>query len=108
MAHLTREQILARKVGKGVVTLADGSTVEIRALTRDEVLAMQQMDDLGDRDNFLISTGMVDPKLSPEDVAQWGAAGAAGDISAISAGIAEVSGLKEGAGKRGVASPRER
>lgn len=108
MSRLTRDQILARKVGKGEVTLADGATVEIRALTRDEVLAMQELDELADRDNFLVATGLVDPKLSVEDVAAWGASAPAGDISAISAGIAEISGLSEGAGKSRMARPRKR
>jgi uncharacterized protein YegP (UPF0339 family) len=42
MANLTREQILNRKLGVGVATLPDGSTVAIRALTRDEVLHAQE------------------------------------------------------------------
>lgn len=104
---LTREQILARKTGKGTATLPDGSTVAVRALTRDEVLTSQEQGSLADRDNFLVATGMTDPKLSIEDVKAWAATGAAGDLVAVSEAIAELSGLKQGAEKSGVPDVRE-
>lgn len=109
MGNLSREQILARKTGKGVATLPDGSTVAIRALTRDEVLAAGDGDvSTGDRDNYLISVGMTDPKLTVEEVAAWAAEADAGDLVAITEAIAELSGLKEGAGKRRVARAGKR
>jgi hypothetical protein len=109
MANLTREQILARKIGKGTATLPDGSTVAIRGLTRDEVLAAQEgTDTSADRDNALVALGMIDPKLSIEDVAAWAAAGDAGDLVAVSEAIQELSGLTEGAGKSRVAGPGKR
>lgn len=107
MANLTRAQILARKTGKGKATLPDGSTVAIRALTRDEVLDSQETDSLRERDNFIIATGMTDPKLTVEEVAAWAASGDAGDLVAVSDRIAELSGLKEGAGKSGVPATGE-
>jgi hypothetical protein len=103
MPNLTREQILARKTGKGKATLPDGSTVAIRALTRDEVLEAQEFESLGDRDNFILATGMTDPKLTVEEVAAWAAGADAGDLVAVSDTIAELSGLKQGAGKSSVA-----
>lgn len=104
MSNLTREQILARKTGRGKATLPDGSTVAIRALTRDEVLESQELGAVADRDNFIIACGMTDPKLSVEDVATWAAGADAGDLVAVSDAIAEISGLKQGAGKSGVAA----
>jgi hypothetical protein len=108
MTHLTRESILARKTGRGIATLPDGSTVAIRALTRDEILEFQGMDTLSEKDNYLVAAGMTDPKMSVEDVASWGASADAGDLTAVSDAIAELSGLKKGAGKSGVAAPRRR
>ncbi|MEU5721572.1 hypothetical protein ABZ783_07095 [Micromonospora sp. NPDC047738] len=106
MAHLTRDQILARKIGKGTATLPDGSTVAIRALTRDEVLEAQESGrSLADRDNFIISRGMTDPKLTEEEVAAWAAEADAGDLTSVSDGIAVLSGLKPGAGKESTKSP---
>lgn len=96
---LTREQILARKTGRGKATLPDGSTVGIRALTRDECLEMQELKTLADKDTFIIAVGMTDPVMSIEDVAAWAAAGDAGDLVAVSNAISVLSGLAEGAGK---------
>ena len=102
MANLTRDQILSRKVGKGTATLPDGTTVSVRALTRDEVLASQDHSDVADRDNYIVSTGMTDPKLTADEVAAWAAEADAGDLVSVSDAIAELSGLKQGAGKSGV------
>lgn len=102
MAHLTRAQVLARKTGKGTATLPDGSTVAVRALTRDEVLASQELATLPERDNFIVANGMTNPKLTIEEVAGWAAEADAGDLVAVSDAIAELSGLKQGAGKSGV------
>ncbi|HEY9415379.1 MAG TPA: hypothetical protein VIQ30_11515 [Pseudonocardia sp.] len=99
MPHLTRDQILARKTGRGTATLPDGTTVAIRALTRDEVLQAQDGRSTAERDTFYISRGMTDPKLTEEEVAQWAAEADAGDLVAVSDAIAELSGLKPGAGK---------
>jgi hypothetical protein len=103
VANLTREQILARKTGRGTATLPDGGTVAIRALTRDEVLHMQALPD-GERDRYAIAAAMTDPKLSEEDVAAWSASAAAGDFPAVIGAIQDISGLREGAGKRDVAT----
>jgi hypothetical protein len=104
MANLTRDEILARKTGKGVATLPDGSTVAIRALTRNEVLQAQEgTRTLAERDNYIVAAGMTDPQLSEDDVAAWAAEAEAGDLVAITEAIAELSGLKQGAGKSSVA-----
>ncbi|MFD2763929.1 hypothetical protein [Micromonospora eburnea] len=108
MAHLTRDQILARKTGRGVATLPDGSTVAVRALTRDEVLAAQDGRSTADRDTYYIATGMTDPKMTEDEVAAWAAAGDAGDLVAVSDAIAELSGMKPGAGKEATKSTSRR
>lgn len=104
MATLTREQILARKTGKGTVTFADGSQVHVRALTRDEALAVRDFETIAEQDNFIISTGLVDPKLTVEDVAAWAANDAAGDLAAVSNAIAQISGMAERSGKEATKS----
>jgi hypothetical protein len=99
---LTREEILARKTGHGKATLPDGSEVAVRALTRDEVVVSQELQSLAEKDNYIIATGMTDPKLSVEDVAAWARTGNAGDLVAVSDAIATLSGLKQGADKSSV------
>jgi hypothetical protein len=101
--HLTREQILARKTGRGTATLPDGSTVAIRALTQNEVLEMHSLKTPAERNNYAVSLGMTDPAMSLDDVAAWADAGAAGDLVAVTEAIQVLSGLVEGAGKSGPA-----
>lgn len=107
MAVLTREQILARKTGRGTVTLSDGGQVHIRALTRNEALAVRDLETVAEQDNFIISTGMTDPKLSVDDVATWAENDAAGDLAAVSEGIAVISGMSTRSGKEATKSPAE-
>lgn len=99
---LTRDEILARKTGHGKAILPDGSTVGIRALTRNEIIEMQELKELADKDNFIIATGMTDPVMTMADVAAWADAGDAGDLVAVSDAISNLSGLGKGAGKSGV------
>lgn len=110
MAVLTREQILARKIGGKTEEwpIGDDGVVIIRGLTRDEALAVREADTLADKDNLLISLGMVDPKMTPEDVAAWALDDEAGVLAGISTRIGELSGMAEGAGKSGVPRPRKR
>lgn len=104
MGNLTREQILSRKTGRGSATLPDGTTVGIRALTRAEILEVQDLDSLGERDDHIVSMGMTDPVLTVAEVSAWAAGGDAGDLVAVTEAIAELSGLKQGAGKSSVAA----
>jgi hypothetical protein len=102
---LSRDEILARKVGKGKVELPSGGEVAIRAITRDEVYAAEEIDKehgRAERDNFIVSKAMTDPVMSRQDVAEWGASGSAGDITAVLERVSELSGLSEGARKRSV------
>jgi hypothetical protein len=105
MANLTRDEILARRTGRGLATLPDGGTVAIRALTRDQIMEVQdQSRTLQERDTLMIALGMTDPVMTEEEVAEWAANAPAGDLTAVSEGIADLSGLRQGAGKSRVAS----
>jgi hypothetical protein len=109
---LTRDEILARKVHGNTEQFAlgdgDGGYVVIRGLTRNEALQVREGKTTGDMDNLMISLGMVDPVMSPEDVAAWGEVGDAGTMIRLSNRISELSGMVEGAGKSGVPSARKR
>lgn len=106
MAHLSREQILARKTGAGTATLPDGSTVAIRALTRDEVVRGQEKPE-HERDIYYVWRGLVEPRLSYEEVKAWAESAPAGDLVAVAEAIAELSGLMQGAGKGAYKRPRK-
>lgn len=103
---LTREEILAKATGGEVVNLPSGGQVKVRGLSRNEAAGVRDRDGLQARDNYLIATGMVDPRMSEDDVAAWGAIeGQAGDLVAVSEAITRLSGMVEGAGKSGPTAP---
>jgi hypothetical protein len=107
MGNLTREQILARKVGQKVIELPDGSgTVTIRGLHRGEALAIGAMQDLLERDAFLTSAGLVDPAMSVDDVKAWGASDGTDVLEFVSREIGVLSAMVEGAGKSRVSRAR--
>jgi len=99
MARLTREQVLARKLGHGVVDLGDGDTVEVRGLSRDEAHHLQTLEVVRDRDLYMIATGMVDPKMNEDDAAAWFAGDEAGSLEKVANEITRLSGMADGQGK---------
>lgn len=111
MAVLTREEILARKLGRRAVDLPDGSgTVVVRALTRNEAIRVGDLkDDIDAKDNLMIHLGLVEPAMSLDDVAAWALADDAGTLSVISEAIAELSNMTKGSAKAVTKSvPRKR
>lgn len=109
MGNLSKDQILARKLGHDVVTLPDGSgTVEVRGLNRRESMTVSAVDDAGERDILLMSYGMVDPVMTPDEVRQWGDSDDTGTLEVVSRRIGELSRMVEGAGKSGVSRSRRR
>jgi hypothetical protein len=91
VANLSRDQILARKTGRSTVELDDGDTVAIRALTLDEVLQSQEIDDTTEKVCWIVATALTDPVLSLADVQTWAKQGDAGDLQTISDEIAILS-----------------
>lgn len=109
MGNLTREEILARKMGQAMVELPDGSgTVTVRGLNRREAMTVAGMDDHYERDAYLTSCGLVDPAMTVEDVKAWGENDETNTLEVVSRAIGELSGMVEGAGKSGVSRPRRR
>lgn len=82
--------------------------VIVRGLSRLEVLRLNKAKNLGEIDvaEFeagMVSLGMVTPKLTPEEVAQWQAHDkAGGPLEDITRAISELSKLQEGADKSGL------
>jgi hypothetical protein len=105
---LTREEILAKTRGEETVELKSGGSVRVRGLSRNEALAVQECEGTAARDNLMISLGMIEPKLSVEDVAAWADAGSAGDAADVGETIGQLSGFREGAGKSGVSRSRRK
>lgn len=107
---LSRDEILARKGGVKTeqFDIPGVGTVVIRGLTRNEALQVRDAETTADKDNTLISHGLVEPKMSVDDVAAWADNESAGVMAALSERIGELSGMTEGAGKSRVPRTRRR
>jgi hypothetical protein len=99
MAHLTREQILARKRGRDVVELHDGATVEVKGISRREAAEVAEVPEGEMRDAVMIAAGMTEPVLSVDDVMEMFVDGKNGDVLLITGKIMELSGMAPGQAK---------
>jgi hypothetical protein len=103
---LTRDEILARKVGHGEITIEDVGTVKIRALTMSEAVQVRELAGRVEQVYLILSLGLVEPALSLDDVQAWAANDAAGPLNAIAEGITVISGMSESSGKDAYKSAR--
>jgi hypothetical protein len=99
MAHLTREQILARKRGRDVVELHDGATVEVQGISRRDAAMVAATAEGEERDAVMMAAGLTDPVLSAEDVMSMFVDGKNGDVLLITSKIMELSGMAPGQAK---------
>ena len=109
MGQATKDSLLRkREVSTREVDLDGTGTVTVRALKRGEVIEIRQAatkngklnEDLVDL--FTIARGMVDPQLTPDEVAEWAEQAPAGEPAKVMAAIGEMSGYLEGADKSGL------
>jgi hypothetical protein len=89
------------------VPIDDLGSVTVRALSRTEVKRATVKNDEDQTEANFISAAMVDPVMTPEDVAEWLDGAPAGDSVAVADAIAELSGMSEGAQKSGVPGVRK-
>jgi hypothetical protein len=87
------------------VEVPDVGTVRVRAMNRGELLTAGKLNvDKGQRDmeRYVLSSCMVDPPMSLEDVDAWFAAGPAMEVQPVVHKINELSGVGKDAAKSGV------
>lgn len=106
---LSRDDILARKIHGYTEPFPIGDdNVIIRGLTRAETGQVREAGSIDAGDHVLISCGLVEPKMTPEDVAAWFDNDEAGVLTKLSNRISELSGMVEGAEKSRNARSRKR
>lgn len=92
----TKEGLLAVVLEHDTVEVAAGA-IEVRGLSRAEVVCLQQSAAPDDLENRTLAGGMVDPALTEEEAGEWRAVpGTNGDVRKVSDRILELSGLVEG------------
>jgi glycine cleavage system H lipoate-binding protein len=103
-----KSKLLAKRAGNTrEVELPNVGTVTVRGLTKIEVEACKGASDATE-DVKIIATGLVDPELTEEEVAQWLGSAPAGEYVAVMTAITELSGLAEGAAQKSVPRARGR
>lgn len=92
--------LLKQAFGIEEVELQRGGTVSVRGLTRSEALKVkgQEMPE-AEMEQHLLSTALVDPKLTRAEVAEWQDASPAGEIEDVIAAIMRLSGMEKSAPK---------
>lgn len=108
MARLTTEQLTTPRGPATYVVELDDGDVTVRALLRDEVIELQKIRDATKRENLIMSLGMVDPPMTPDEVAAWASWAPAGELQKVSFKIGSVSGMLETSGKDATKSAAKR
>ena len=101
---VSKEDLLkGRTHGVHEVDVPEVGVVTVRPLNRQEATSLRLMGQEGatldELEQKMVSMSMVEPKMTPEDVAAWQQASPAGDLEVVTAKIAEISGLNQGAPK---------
>lgn len=114
---MTDEDLKARlfkpRLDEEELELEGVGTVRIRALSREEVADARE-DNVDRKDNVdytgyehqLIATSMVDPELTPDEVARWARAAPAGELVKVMDRIRELSKLDEESSKSDIPGNR--
>lgn len=89
--RLTTAQLLARRIEEEDLTLPGGGVVLVRGVTRQEFHDISQVRDDRRREYLTVSRGLVEPSMTPEQVAQWAEQGATGDIQEVVITIGRLS-----------------
>lgn len=108
MARMTKQGLMKRS-SRGTtleVPVGDG-TVLIRAVSREEVVEARE-DDPTDSlyEARLVSTALVEPEMTPDEVMDWFKTALAGDTVRVMNEVASLSGMDKVATKSGVVGVR--
>ena len=108
MPPISKEDLLKPRIEHGTVAIEGLGEFTIRPLTRAEAFDVQTMRDESvlEAENLLISLGLINPQMSPNDVADWAAVAPAGHLAAVSMAIGRISGMMPESGKESYKSTR--
>lgn len=99
--YLTRDQILARKLSGNTeeVELDDGAVVLVRGITRGQAAELNGIDDPLTNEATGISFGLVEPAMTPDEVAEWITDEGHGYVQRVVDAIQRLSGSAPGQAK---------
>lgn len=92
-----------RVTGNHAVVELDGvGPVTVRGLTRYEMVLAGKITNELEQEQFILSTAMVDPQLTRDEVATWQRVSPPGEINEVATKVNELSGIGKGASKSDV------
>jgi hypothetical protein len=98
--HVSKAELLKKRFGEEEVEVPGVGTVRVRALTRGQALELQGKEmPVSEMERRLISTAMVEPSLTEDEVQQWQDNTPAGELQPVVEAIARLSGMEQHAGK---------
>ena len=103
--------LLAPRTGAGATrtVTVNGVDVTVRALTRQEILTAQKTHDGSDVaaiECAMLALALVDPVMTPEEVATWQEVSPAGELEPVTDALSELSKINIGAAKETYKSVR--
>ncbi len=98
MAVIDKAALLAntRVLPHETVEVPGVGEVEVRGLSRAEVVQMQGCGSADAMEDAVIAAGLVEPKLTADEVRQWRQAASSDEVRPVSDAILRLSGLVEG------------
>lgn len=91
--------LLAPRLPEDTVEIAGIGTFRVRGLSRIEAISVQAGKGTANIERKMIALGLLEPKLTEDEVGTWMRNAPAGELSPISDRIAELSGMAPGSEK---------
>lgn len=95
MAAVDKSVLLSnvRVLPRATVTIPGVGDVEVRGLSRAEVLKMQSVDNVDEMEDLTISFGLVEPVMNVDEVRRWRSQARSDEVRPVSDKILELSGM---------------
>ena len=94
-----KELLFKPRLLEADVTIPGVGTVRVRALSRAEAMAAQNLTGTEAIERRMLSLAMVDPELTEEEVGRWQKASTAGELEPVTNKVTELSGMTDDAAK---------
>ncbi len=96
---MDKEILFKPRLPEEEVELPGVGTVRVRALSRSEAIRVQAVEETGARERCAVALGMVQPRLTEDEVGRWQSVAPAGELSPVAERINVLSGLAEDSAK---------
>lgn len=97
---IDKAALFASRLPEEDVEIPNVGTVRVRSMSRSEVLDIRGKDlEVSEMERRLLSTAMVDPKMTEDEIGQWQQASTAGELEPVTKAIMRLSGLEEAVNK---------